>query len=267
MKRLVFLIVVLLLGFYVGWPAYSGYELRSALERKDVSTVGRKIDFPSVRKSLEPIVNREVADGMDRYLKDLGPLAGMLAPVLKSQYGPKVVEATINTLVTPENVVRLYAERDNVQAAAEVIVMEELNKSGGLFSVLFASSRSTDGQPGLADRMRLPGGLGGFGESVRKELDKAGAGASMPDLRDVLTKMIEQRRAARAAQPKTEAASASKGGDGGFGVRNVKSFGFNGPLAMEVGVASSGAASKPDFTAEMAFRSTDWKLTRLVPGG
>ena len=264
MKRLIAVVVVVLLAFYVGWPALSGYQLRAALERKDVAGVERKIDFPAVRTSLEPVVTREVGNGMDRYLKDMGPFANMLSGVLKSQYGPKVVEATLNTLITPENVVRLYAEKDNVEAAAERIIIEELGKPGSPFAALFATSRSTDGASSVTDKLRLPGGLGGFGDSIQKELDKAGAKAI--DLKPILTKMIEQRQADRAAQAKPEASAAPKNGGGGFGVANVKSFGFNGPLAMHVGIAKSGAAAKPDVTAEMAFRGTDWKLTRLVPG-
>ena len=161
MKRLIAVVVVVLLAFYVGWPALSGYQLRAALERKDVAGVERKIDFPAVRTSLEPVVTREVGNGMDRYLKDMGPFANMLSGVLKSQYGPKVVEATLNTLITPENVVRLYAEKDNVEAAAERIIIEELGKPGSPFAALFATSRSTDGASSVTDKLRLPGGLGG----------------------------------------------------------------------------------------------------------
>jgi hypothetical protein len=269
MKKLIGLIVLLVIGFYVGWPAFSGWQLHTALERKDAATVGRKIDFPAVRKSLEPVVTREVSSGMDRYLGDLGPIANVFGPVLKSQYGPRVVEATLNTLITPENIVRLYAEKDDARSAAERIVMEELNKPGGLFAGLFGGMKSgSDGGPSLTDRMKLPGGLGGFGESLQGQIGGAlGAGSGqMPDIKTVITSMIEKARAQRGAKSMTEAPASKPSVGGGFGVSNIKKFGFNGPLAMEVGVAASGASAKPDVLAEMAFTGADWKVTRLVPG-
>lgn len=261
MKRLVLLLLALVLGFYVGWPAFSSYQLHSALERRDVRAVERKIDFPSVRRSLEPVVTKEVGAGLDRYLGDLAPLATMLAPLLKQQYAPKIVEASLNTLVTPDNIVRLYAERQDARSAAERILLDELNKPGGLFAALFASSgKSTETGGNPAARLQLPGGLD---ESLQRQI--GGGTGQVPDLKKILVEMIEKNRVQRGAGPRPEAV-ASKGGDGSFGVSNIKRFGFNGPLAMEVGVAASGAAPKPDFLAEMAFTGTDWRLTRLVPG-
>jgi hypothetical protein len=269
MKRLIALVLLLLLGFYAAWPAVSGWQLHAALERKDAATVGRKVDFPSVRQALAPVVEQEVGNGMDRYLADLGPLAGMIGPTLKKQYAPRVVEATLNTLITPENIVRIYAEKDDMRSAAERILMEELGKPGGLFAGLLGGGKQADGTS-LADRMKLPGGMGGFGESLQRQLGGlaggGAGGAEMPDMRTVLTKMIEKSRSARGAKPMLEAAPPPAASGGGFGVGNIKRFGFNGPLAMEVGVAARANAPKSDVLAEMAFRGLDWKVTRLVPG-
>ncbi len=279
MKRIIGLLIVAALGFYVAWPAWSGYQLKGALDRKDVATVARKIDFPSVRQSLEPVVTREVASGMDSYLGGLGPLAGMFGPMLKKEYGPKVVEATLATLLTPENVVKLYAEKDDARAAAERIVMEELNRPGGVFSGLFGGGKSGDSGVGnVLDKMKVPGGFSeSLGGKLGGILGNAGGGGTpgggaalgggqMPDIKAVITAMIEQARAKRAAKMSTEATAPKAGSGGGFGVSNIKKFGFNGPLAMEVGVAASGASPKPDLVAELAFKGADWKLTRLVPG-
>jgi Tol biopolymer transport system component len=84
MKRLIGLMILLLAAFYVGWPAWSGYQLKAALDRKDVETVGRKIDFPSVRQSLEPVVTREVGAGIQ-----LSPNVSSVAQVTKLE-GAKV---------------------------------------------------------------------------------------------------------------------------------------------------------------------------------
>lgn len=275
--RLLFLAVLAGLGFYVGWPALSGYQLHAALERKDSQTVGRKIDFPSVRAALLPVVTKEVDAGMDRHLGTLGPLASLVGPALKREYAPRIVEATVNTLITPENVVRMYAEKDDYRTVAESILLEELGKQGGLFGFLTGAGKSgASSGTSLGDRVRLPAGLGGLSESVQGQLGGLSAGNAgsaavpgieIPDLKKVLKDMIEKERARRidGANRESTAHKASPGKDG-FSVSNIKHFGFNGPLAMEVGVAKSASAQKSDVLAQMAFSGADWRLTKLLPG-
>ena len=57
----------------------------------------------------------------------------------------------------------------------------------------------------------------------------------------------------------------SSGKEPGFGLRNIKSFGFAGPLGLQMGVSRDPDATEPDVTAEMHFTGMDWRVTKLRP--
>lgn len=264
MKRLIVLLILALLAFYVAWPAWSGYQIRQSLEAKDAVKLAGKIDFPGVRKGLEPVVEKEVGTALDGYVASLGAVGQLFPAQLKQQYLRTITDTAINTLITPQNIIRIYAEKDNMRAAAEKILMEELGKPGGLLSG-GGTDKSGTGVSGILDKMGTPGG---FGEAATKALPGAGAPAGqLPQTSDVLKGVIAKMRANRAAA-RAESAAVKKegGGKGGFGISNIKQFAFNGPLAMQVAVAKDAAAAKPDVVGEMAFSGFDWKVTRLVPG-
>ncbi len=92
------------------------------------------------------------------------------------------------------------------------------------------------GEPGLA------GQIGGF-------------------VRDLLTK--KQAPAAQSPEPAPAAAVVPESRRLGLG--NIKSAGFDGPLAVYLGVARDQAASKPELTATMSFTGTGWRVTSLSP--
>src|SRR5258708_907035 len=60
------LVLVLGLGYYVAWPAWSAYELQNAIKAKDLVTLAHKIDFPSVRASLRTAAVEKLAELRDR---------------------------------------------------------------------------------------------------------------------------------------------------------------------------------------------------------
>jgi hypothetical protein len=258
MKRVLALIVVGLLGFYVGWPAYSGYRLHQALEARDEATVARKIDFASVRRHLQPAVEAEISAGIDASARDMGA-AGALVPALKQQMMPQLVAATLDTLLRPSSIVRLYAERQNLTAAAERLVMEEVGKSGGLFAALgkAGTPATVSPPPSTTGSLRLPGGLGDLGNLGGRVREVVGQAAPGLDPAAILKQAMETRRAAAPSAP-------AKSG-GSFGLANIKHVGFNGPLALVLGVAKDAAAAKPDVVGEMAFSGSDWRITRIVP--
>ena len=66
MRKALFLILGLFLIFYIAWPAWSGYRIYNALEKNDIATLERKIDFPSVRESLKPAIRIDVDRRLDR---------------------------------------------------------------------------------------------------------------------------------------------------------------------------------------------------------
>jgi hypothetical protein len=70
---------------------------------------------------------------------------------------------------------------------------------------------------------------------------------------------------APAAQPAPAPPAPAATAKASYGLGNIKSFSFDGPLAMTVAVAKDASAGKPDLTAGMAFTGLDWKVTKVVP--
>ena len=62
MKKYLAALVILLLAFYVAWPAWSVYQIQSAIKAKDAEALARKIDFPSVRASLRSAAAQKIAE-------------------------------------------------------------------------------------------------------------------------------------------------------------------------------------------------------------
>lgn len=253
MKRLILLALLTVLGFYVGWPAVSAYQLNQGLKSKDVAAVGGKIDFDQLRGSLRPAVEREVERTVDEALKKSGTIGASLAPQLKSQFMPKIVEHALATLVTPEILIRLYAEGGNLKDGITRIVKEQAGKLGGV--------PGPAGLGGLGDV--LSGALGGGGAGGGAAGGLGGLGALADRLGGRSGSPVRTVPNEPAAQP--AAAAAKEPAAAGFGISNIKRFGFDGPFGLALGVAKDPAATEPDVTAHMAFTGSDWKLVGLVP--
>lgn len=212
--------LILIAGlFYLAWPALSAYQLKTALESGDVAGVERGIDFPAVRQSLRPAVTERLQQNLKDAAKG-APGGDLLIEKMGAETLPRLVEASLDTLLTPQAVIRLHAEGKSLKDFIATMKSEK---------------------PGLADQ------VGGF---VRDLLGKSGAApaptpapdaAAMPEAAPIVP---EARRL-------------------GFG--NIKSVGFEGPLAVSVGLARDPAATGPDLTATMSFTGTGWRVTGLVP--
>jgi hypothetical protein len=251
MKKLIGLVLLGLIGFYGLWPAYSGYQINTALQASDAALLERKIDFASVRQSLRPAVTEEVSRQFDAAGKDNG-LGGLLGGELKKQLLPQLVEAAVNAIVTPANVIRIYAEGGDLKSTIDKIMREKMPQGAGVQMPAVPSAGSTGG---LAGGMATPGGLGQLGDLAGKmgiDPNKVtgGLGAAAPTA---------------ATAPKPAAQPAATTAKTTYGLANIKRLALAGPLGFEVGVAKDAAASKPDVTAGMSFTGMDWKLTKLVP--
>lgn len=239
------------LSFYVAWPAYSGYQIRGALEERDAAALSAKVDFASVRASLRPAVATKVEQEMARVLRKAGPAGGLLTDEIKARYMPQIVDAVLTVLVTPEMLIRIHAQGKNIKEAIEGLVAEK------------AQQPET-----LSELIGVPGGAGGAG----------GAGGGFGKLGEMAEKLgidpgkvIGGFGTKKAAEPETKPAAepqelAGSNGKRRYGLDNIKHFGLNGPLGLAVGVARDPNARKPDVTAEMTFVDGTWKLTGLVPG-
>jgi Protein of unknown function (DUF2939) len=233
-KRILFLAIVALLGFYVAWPAWSGYSIRNAILAKDHAALASKVDFDSVQASLRPAVTQKVNDGFDRYASQMGPTGGLVIGQLKKDAVPKIVDASLRTLLTPENIIRIATEAGPMKESFERIMRDQMGRG------LPAVGAGADGTPAPQQ------GLGGL-------LGKALQIAKPP-----ATQSAD-------ATPAGTPAPASDGTKPKFSLSNIKSFSFAGPLSFQVGVAKNPAAAEADVTAQMSFTGGDWKITSLIP--
>lgn len=240
MKRLLLLVVVLLLGFYVAWPGWSAYQIDSAIKAKDTATLEHKIDFPSVRTSLRPAFTQKVSEIYDLQLKQAGGTGAMIGGQLKKDLIPGMVELLLNTIITPENVIRIVHEGRQAKDSIDRWLSEEMARSGKLPGLI------PGGGAGQTGGFQVPGGLGNIGELAGKfGFGQGGGPGEAP---------------APTPQPAPKAAPVSTPPPS-YGIENIKTFNILGPLAFEIGVAKDKAATEPDVTAEMRFTGTDWKVT------
>src|SRR5690606_23757496 len=110
MRRLLTILVVLALafvGFYVVWPAWTGWQIRNAIEANDPAGLVQNIDFDSVRTRAKPIIAEQMQRSLDQIQKQAGPLGAAIASQLKVSLGEKLTNAAIDAALTPENVIRI----------------------------------------------------------------------------------------------------------------------------------------------------------------
>lgn len=255
MKRIIALVLVLLLGFYVAWPAWTGYQIKSALDAKDAAALERKIDFASVRTGLRPAATQKVGEMFEKMQGQAGPTGSLIASQLKGDVIPKIIDTSLNTLVTPGNLIRVVSEGGTWKDNAERILREQVGK--------FPLPGLGGGEGGTraGGGMGLPGGLdlgalGGIADKMGINAGKAleglgglgGLGGNKP-----------------APAPAPAPATGAKEPPPQFGLGNIKRFAFLSPFAFEVGVAKDASATAPDVTAQMAFTGSDWKVVQVVP--
>jgi hypothetical protein len=252
MKRLIALVVLAVVGFYLVWPAWSGYRIAAALQSRDAGLLESKIDFPSVRQGLRPIVEAEVGREFE---KQAGQgLGALLSGDFKKDLVPKLVDMVLDKVITGENVIRLAREGGDLGGGVQKILMEQIAKSGGIPGL--------PGLPGLgggsgSGGVRLPGGLGGV---------LGGGSGGVPGLSGGIPGFGgAPTPAATPPAPTAAPTSAAVAAKPSYGVSNIKRFSMVGPLGYSVSVGRDAAAPKPDATITMRFTGFDWKITDIVP--
>jgi hypothetical protein len=251
MKRLIGLLLLLgLVGFYAAWPAWSGYQIKTALDGGDKVLLAQKIDFDRVRASLRPAVTAEVDKSISAAVKASGQPAAVVDKI-KAETAPKLVDAALNGIVTPDSVIRLYKDRTDLKSAVARIVAEQMMSPAGL-AVLGS----------LAGAMGQDQGGGGGAGNVLGQLGKLAQGSGV-DAGKLLGGLFGKPKGSEAAAPAGAPAAASAGG--GFGLSNIKSFALSGLAGYSIGIAKDAAATGPDLVADIAYSGGDWKLVGLTP--
>jgi hypothetical protein len=252
MKKLLALIVLAAIGFYAAWPIYSGWRLMNAMNNGDAAGLANLVDFDSVRRSMRPAVEAQVGQRVDQQMAQMNPLVGKMAGDFKGQITSQVADTVLSQVVTPENVIRIAREGGNVAGTVEKIVMEQMSKAGGLPGLPGGGSGG-GGMPAIPGGLGgVLGGLGGLGGAAGQlGIPGMGGGAK-----------VDSAPAPAIAPPSTANSPTPKPS---YGLGNIKSFGFAGPLGLSLSVARDPAATKPDLTTVMRFTGSDWKITDVVP--
>lgn len=255
MKRLSSLLAVLLIAFYVAWPAFSAFQIHQALEAQDAAALEGRVDFARVRESLRPAATAEAERTIDEQVKKAGGSAGVLAGEIAKKALPKLVEASLDAAVTPQSIIRIYAEGGSIKDSLTRIVQEQFFGVGGLTGLgTLGSTGSTGASP--------PAGSSVWGKALESIGKATGLDLGSPPTASTTSSKSPVRtlNAPVSTGPAESAAPKPT-----FGLANIKRLGPTGPLSMEVGLARDAAAKEPDITAEMGFTGTGWKLTALRP--
>ena len=164
------MLAIALLGFYVAWPAWSGYVIREALRSQDAARLASKVDFERVRASLLPVVTAKVDEGVGRYQSQLGGAGAILLEQFKKDALPKVVDATLRVLVTPQMIIRLASEAGPIREGIDRVVREQLGRR---------AAGSADGSEPASPQAGGQG-LGGLLGKVLKRGDQQPAAGEPP---------------------------------------------------------------------------------------
>ncbi len=234
------------LAFYVAWPAFSGYEIKSSLDTHNVEGLVARIDFPSVRASLRPAVSVKVDEVVTNALRKAGTAGGALADQLKAQVMPRIVDGVLATFVTPEMLIRIHASGKSFKEALDGIVFERTSQAQGLGGFMIAPEGETGGAKSKLDDI-----AGKYGIDVGKVLGGAGAKDAGAPGGDAATSALPA---------KSEGGHRPK-----YGLGNIKHFSLTGPLGLSVGVSRDASARKPEVTAELNFVGGSWIVTALTP--
>ncbi|MDZ4843250.1 MAG: DUF2939 domain-containing protein [Hyphomicrobium aestuarii] len=255
MSRLLALLILGLVAFYVAWPAWSGYQIKTALDAGDAAGLARKIDFDRVRSSLRPAVTAEVEKSLGAAIAASGQPPEVVAKV-KADATPKLVDTALNGIVTPESVVRLYRERANLRTVVARIVAEKLASREGLAAL---GSLAGAMSPGKVDTGNIIGQLGKLAEQSGVDPGK------------ILDGLFGKKDGGAGSVGTTTSGSGAGGtgsgaaDSGGITIDNIKSFAMVGFTGYAIGIAKDKAATRPDITAELAFTGSDWQLVALTP--
>jgi hypothetical protein len=264
MFRFILLVLLAAVGFYVAWPAYTGYRIHRALEAGNQPALEATIDFPSVRQSMRGPVIRQVDRRIEAVMRDLGPATKAVADQIPRDKIEQVIDGALATVVTPPQVIDIYAKGGNYNAAIKEAIMAEIDKIGGL-PALLGLGKALAGSGEQAVGTEEAASIGGFkipGELAELLQNKEVANA----LGGLAGKIgLDPAKLADHLFPPPKQTEPGNGRTGEFGFGNIKGFGFAGPTAMRLSVAKSAASADPDVTTEIAFKNYDWRVTKVIP--
>ncbi len=109
MRKLLILPLPLLAFAYLAWPAWSAWQLRTAVKARDLAAIEARVDWPLLRANLKQTIRANLTDET----KDSG---GVIRRTLKRTVGPFVADRVVEAAVTPRTLARVLAGRALVEA-------------------------------------------------------------------------------------------------------------------------------------------------------
>ena len=252
MRRLLLLILFALLAFYIAWPAISAWQIYAAIKQEEPERLENKIDFVRVRESLRPSVRTVVAARLEALEARAGAV-GLVAKVLSGNMLDRLTSEVLERIVTPINMIRMANEPGMLSEKIKRIAAEEMGQfTGGL---------ALKGQ-----RTPNRSGVNAAGEPIvqglARGLDRLNGRFGSDD---ILPNTDAHSKASLDAPRRQASISTEQGGMPKLGLSNIKSFGFAGPFAFDLGVSRDPQVAKSAVTVRMAFIGMDWKLTQIIP--
>ncbi|MAI48591.1 MAG: DUF2939 domain-containing protein [Hyphomicrobiaceae bacterium TMED74] len=238
MGRLLVAILFALIVFYIAWPAVSAWQIYGAVQDKDPSALSSKVDFLSVRESMRPAVEARISWKIEEMKQSQSGTSAIVAGLVQGGMLGQLTGIVLKSIVTPENMIRLAHEKGSLPEKIERIIRDQMGGVGGRLAQGTGNAQSSVG--GLFKKLNNSAG-GGIIKSFKP--------GSQPSETQVAKKIEKQAAGSLLA----------------VGIDNIKSFGFAGPLAFDIGFARDPKALKPDLTARMEFKEFDWQLTQVVP--
>jgi hypothetical protein len=128
MKKYLAAVVILLLAFYVAWPAWSIYQIQAAIKAKDVETLAGSIDFPSVRASLRSAAAQKIAE---LYVPPANaPTSPALLERMKQEAVSRVTDGALQALVTPDGLITFVSEGGQLKESVERALRDQITRGG-----------------------------------------------------------------------------------------------------------------------------------------
>ncbi len=198
-------------------------------------------------------------------MRDLGPATKVVADKIPRDKIEQIIDGALARVVTPPQVLDIYAKGGNYNAAIKQAIIAEIDKIGGLPALLGLGLAPAPGD----DQTHGPqtdASIGGF-----KVPD--GALGDLLKNKDVTNALgglagkvgLDPDKLADKLFPVAKPTEPGNGRTGEFGIDNIKGFGFAGPAAMRVSVARNAKAPNSDVTTEIAFKNYDWRITKVIP--
>lgn len=149
MRKALVLIFGLFLIFYIAWPTWSGYRIYKALEKNDIATLERKIDFPSVRESLKPAIRSDIDRRLARTPTEV--VDQQRDGRLRQQIGPRLMDAALNKIVTAQSIASLYTWRGDISQ-----ILKDVKEIRGIETPVVGAGTSAAPSPlGLSNIKRF----------------------------------------------------------------------------------------------------------------